>query len=84
MFHLQALDAYHELENDLRNLQDRIKKSSNEEKTIESEMSSLYDKWEPKLNGLVETISAKFSEFMESIEYVGEVVLSKADKVSFK
>lgn len=45
-------------------------------------MSSLYDKWEPKLNGLVETISAKFSEFMESIEYVGEVVLSKADKVS--
>ncbi|EDV40819.1 uncharacterized protein Dana_GF23727 [Drosophila ananassae] len=78
-----ALDAYHELENDLRNLQDRIKKSSNEEKTIESEMSSLYDKWEPKLNGLVETISAKFSEFMESIEYVGEVVLSKADKYDF-
>ncbi|XP_017101542.2 structural maintenance of chromosomes protein 5 [Drosophila bipectinata] len=79
----EALLVYHELENEVKRLQDSIMRSSNEEKTIESNMSRLFEKWEPKLNGLVETISAKFSEFMESIEYIGEVVLSRADKYDF-
>ncbi|KAH8259548.1 hypothetical protein KR026_006182 [Drosophila bipectinata] len=83
LFNFQALLVYHELENEVKRLQDSIMRSSNEEKTIESNMSRLFDKWEPKLNGLVETISAKFSEFMESIEYIGEVVLSRADKYDF-
>jgi len=70
------------LQNEVKRLEEGIQESVDQAKTIETEMSNLYDKWEPKLASLVETISTKFSEFMESIEYVGEVVLSKTDKVS--
>lgn len=44
-------------------------------------MITLYNKWEPQLTKLIETINNKFSEFMESLSYVGEVVLSRKDKV---
>ncbi|EDV52678.2 structural maintenance of chromosomes protein 5 [Drosophila erecta] len=79
----EAIDSYQELQNEVKKLDEGIKESVNQAKSMESEMSNLYDKWEPKLNSLVETISTKFSEFMQSIEYVGEVVLSKTDKYDF-
>ncbi|KAH8286139.1 hypothetical protein KR054_003225 [Drosophila jambulina] len=78
----ETMDSYQELQNEVKMMEDKIQRSVDEAKTIESEMSQLYDQWEPRLTSLVETISTKFSEFMESIEYVGEVVLSKSDKVS--
>nr|CAD29584.1 SMC5 protein [Drosophila melanogaster] len=76
----EAISSYQGLQNEVKQLEEGIQESVNQAKSIESGMSNLYDKWEPKLNSLVETISTKFSEFMESIEYVGEVVLSKTDK----
>ncbi|XP_017042443.2 LOW QUALITY PROTEIN: structural maintenance of chromosomes protein 5 [Drosophila ficusphila] len=79
----EAIDSYQQLQNEVKRLEEGITDSVNQAKTIESQMSNLYDKWEPKLTSLVETISTKFSEFMESIEYVGEVVLSKTDKFDF-
>ncbi|KAH8322040.1 hypothetical protein KR059_000920 [Drosophila kikkawai] len=79
----ETLDSYQELQNEVKTMEDNIQRSVDEAKTIESEMSQLYDRWEPKLTSLVETISTKFSEFMESIEYVGEVVLSMSDKYDF-
>ncbi|XP_016959600.1 structural maintenance of chromosomes protein 5 [Drosophila biarmipes] len=79
----EAIDSYQQLQNEVKRLEEGILESANQAKTIETEMSNLYDKWEPKLTSLVETISTKFSEFMESIEYVGEVVLSKSDRYDF-
>ncbi|XP_017034528.2 structural maintenance of chromosomes protein 5 [Drosophila kikkawai] len=79
----ETLGSYQELQNEVKMMEDNIQRSVDEAKTIESEMSQLYNRWEPKLTSLVETISTKFSEFMESIEYVGEVVLSKSDKYDF-
>nr|AAQ22436.1 RE65864p [Drosophila melanogaster] len=79
----EAISSYQGLQNEVKQLEEGIQESVNQAKSIESGMSNLYDKWEPKLNSLVETISTKFSEFMESIEYVGEVVLSKTDKYDF-
>ncbi|XP_016987937.1 structural maintenance of chromosomes protein 5 [Drosophila rhopaloa] len=79
----EAIDSYQQLQNEVQKLEEGIQESVNQAKTIESEMSNLYDKWEPKLTSLVETISTKFSEFMASIEYVGEVILSKTDKFDF-
>ncbi|EDW44387.1 structural maintenance of chromosomes protein 5 [Drosophila sechellia] len=79
----EAISSYQQLQNEVKELEEGIQESVNQAKSIESGMSNLYDKWEPKLNSLVETISTKFSEFMESIEYVGEVVLSKTDKYDF-
>ncbi|KAI8041284.1 structural maintenance of chromosomes protein 5 [Drosophila gunungcola] len=79
----EAIDSYQQLQNEVKLMEESIQQSVNQAKTIESEMSNLYDIWEPKLNTLVETISTKFSEFMASIEYVGEVVLSKTDKFDF-
>ncbi|XP_017128145.1 structural maintenance of chromosomes protein 5 [Drosophila elegans] len=79
----EAIDSYQQLQNEVKLMEESIQQSVNQAKTIESEMSNLYDIWEPKLNTLVETISTKFSEFMASIDYVGEVVLSKTDKFDF-
>ncbi|XP_017072488.1 structural maintenance of chromosomes protein 5 [Drosophila eugracilis] len=79
----EAIDSYQQLQNEVKTLEEGIQKSVSQAKNIESEMSNLYDKWVLKLTSLVETISTKFSEFMESIEYVGEVVLSKTDKFDF-
>ncbi|KAH8360388.1 hypothetical protein KR200_003851 [Drosophila serrata] len=79
----ETLDNYQELKNEVTLIQDNIQRFIDETNTIESEMSQLYDQWEPKLTSLVETISTKFSEFMQSIEYVGEVILSKSDKYDF-
>ncbi|KAH8295721.1 hypothetical protein KR018_005816 [Drosophila ironensis] len=80
----EVVKSFRELENEIKSLMESIQSGSSREKTMEAEMSNLYDKWEPKLTSLVETISAKFSEFMESIEYVGEVVLSMDDKFDFE
>ncbi|XP_020816234.1 structural maintenance of chromosomes protein 5 [Drosophila serrata] len=79
----ETLDNYQELKNEVTLMKDNIQRFIDETNTIESEMSQLYDQWEPKLTSLVETISTKFSEFMQSIEYVGEVILSKSDKYDF-
>lgn len=54
---------------------------SNQEKNIDAEIITLYNNWEPQLTKLIETINNKFSEFMDSLSYVGEVVLSRKDKV---
>lgn len=59
-----------------------IDHKANLEKNVESEISNLFGKWEPRLTNLIETISTKFGEFMESISYIGEVVLSRKDIVS--
>ncbi|KAH8258805.1 hypothetical protein KR038_009819 [Drosophila bunnanda] len=79
----ETIDSYQELQNEVKMMKENIQRSIDEAKTIESEMSQLYDRWEPRLTTLVETISTKFSEFMQSIEYVGEVVLSKSDIYDF-
>ncbi|XP_039487674.1 structural maintenance of chromosomes protein 5 [Drosophila santomea] len=79
----EAIDSYQQLHNEVQQLEEGIQESVNQAKSMEQEMSSLYNKWEPKLNSLVDTISTKFSEFMEAIEYVGEVVLFKTDKYDF-
>lgn len=65
----------------MEQLKKLIEGKSNEEKNVEAEISILYNKWEPQLTALIETINKKFSEFMDSIAYVGEVVLSRNDKV---
>ncbi|KAH8370365.1 hypothetical protein KR093_003157, partial [Drosophila rubida] len=79
----EAISDFQQRQEQVELLKQIIKQKTNQEKNVDSEICTLFNNWEPKLNKLVETISTKFSEFMESISYVGEVVLSRKDKLDF-
>ncbi|XP_017860819.1 PREDICTED: uncharacterized protein LOC108612447, partial [Drosophila arizonae] len=66
---------------EVEELRKTIEAKSTQEKNLDAVMITLYNKWEPQLTKLIETINKKFSEFMESLSYVGEVILSRKDKV---
>ncbi|XP_041448109.1 structural maintenance of chromosomes protein 5 isoform X2 [Drosophila obscura] len=78
-----TIKDFNELQNEAKSLEELIQVSSHNVKTIETEMSALYEKWKPKLNDLIGTINIKFGEFMESIDYVGEINLSESDPYDF-
>lgn len=80
-FYLQTVDEFRRRQVEVEGLKKVIEQKSNQERNVDNKILSIYNEWEPKLNQLVETISSKFSDFMESISYVGEVVLSRKDKV---
>lgn len=80
-FKLQTVDEFRRRQVEVEELKKVIEQKSNQERNVNDKMRSIYNEWEPKLNQLVETINSKFSDFMESISYVGEVVLSRKDKV---
>ncbi|XP_023031430.1 structural maintenance of chromosomes protein 5 [Drosophila willistoni] len=79
----ETITQYEQLQAEVNQLKEKIYASANQGKTVESRMNVIYDQWEPKLLNLIDGISSKFSDFMESIDYVGEVVLTKADKYDF-
>ncbi|XP_064544935.1 structural maintenance of chromosomes protein 5 [Drosophila montana] len=79
----EAIADFRQRQNEVEQLKKLIEGKSNDEKNVEAEISILYNKWEPQLTALIETINKKFSEFMDSIAYVGEVVLSRNDKNDF-
>ncbi|XP_017141834.1 structural maintenance of chromosomes protein 5 [Drosophila miranda] len=78
-----VIKDFNELQNDAKALEELILESLNAGKTLESDMSALYESWIPKLHDLISTINNKFGEFMESIDYVGEINLAKSDKFDF-
>ncbi|XP_034659399.1 structural maintenance of chromosomes protein 5 [Drosophila subobscura] len=78
-----TIKDFNELQNDAKALEELIQVSSLNEKTIETEMTALYERWKPKLDELIKTINEKFGEFMESIDYVGEINLSHAETFDF-
>lgn len=78
---MQAVNEFRHRQVEVEELKKVIEQKSNQERNVDDKILSLYNEWEPKLNQLVETISSKFSDFMESISYVGEVVLSRKEKV---
>ncbi|KAH8299636.1 hypothetical protein KR044_003821, partial [Drosophila immigrans] len=80
----EAIADFQQRQEQVELLKQIIEQKTNQEKNVDTEISTLYNNWEPKLNNLIETISTKFSEFMESISYVGEVLLSRKDKLDFK
>ncbi|KAH8396756.1 hypothetical protein KR215_003906, partial [Drosophila sulfurigaster] len=80
----QAVADFQQRQEQVKLLKQIIDQKTNQEKNVDGEITTLFNNWEPKLNNLIETISAKFSEFMESMSYVGEVVLSRNDKHDFK
>lgn len=80
-FIMQAVNEFRRRQVEVEELKKVIEQKSNQERNVDDKILSLYNEWEPKLNQLVETISSKFSDFMESISYVGEVVLSRKEKV---
>ncbi|KAM8707516.1 hypothetical protein ACLKA7_005060 [Drosophila subpalustris] len=75
----EAITDFHQRQEQVQELKKLIDHKANLEKNVESEISNLFSKWEPRLTNLIETISTKFGAFMESISYVGEVVLSRKD-----
>ncbi|ALC44295.1 Smc5 [Drosophila busckii] len=79
----EALNEYRQTEAIVEELRKSIEEKSNQERNVESEITALFNEWEPKLIKLIDTISGKFSEFMESISYVGEVILTRKDKLDF-
>ncbi|XP_030375242.1 structural maintenance of chromosomes protein 5 isoform X2 [Scaptodrosophila lebanonensis] len=78
----EAIANYQRRKQEVDNLKQIVQRKAGQGKNIENKIQEIYNNWERKLNALIETISNKFSEFMESISYVGEVVLCKKDKVS--
>ncbi|XP_060660787.1 structural maintenance of chromosomes protein 5 [Drosophila nasuta] len=80
----QAIADFQQRQEQVKLLKQIIDQKTNQEKNVDGQITALFNNWEPKLNNLIETISAKFSEFMESMSYIGEVVLSRNDKHDFK
>lgn len=78
---MQTVDEFRRRQVEVEELKKVIQQKSNQERNVDDKIRSIFNEWEPKLNQLVETISSKFSDFMESISYVGEVVLSRKEKV---
>lgn len=78
---LQTVEEFRRRQVEVEELKKVIQQKSNQERNVDDKIRSIFNEWEPKLNQLVETISSKFSDFMESISYVGEVVLSRKEKV---
>lgn len=83
LFITQTVNEFRRRQVEVEELKKVIAQKNNQERNVDDKILSLYNEWEPKLNQLVETISRKFSDFMESISYVGEVVLSRKEKVYF-
>ncbi|EDV90246.1 GH23715 [Drosophila grimshawi] len=80
----EVLTNYHQRQANVEQLKKSIENKSIQEKNVEAEILNVFNKWEPQLTQLIETINAKFSEFMDSIEYVGEVVLSRKEAIDFE
>ncbi|KAH8405322.1 hypothetical protein KR222_005352, partial [Zaprionus bogoriensis] len=79
----ESVNDYRQRQAQVEELKKNIEQKRNQEQNVDAQIESLYNEWVPKLNDLVETISTKFSEFMESISYIGEVVLSQKEKNDF-
>ncbi|EDW19752.2 uncharacterized protein Dmoj_GI11335 [Drosophila mojavensis] len=79
----EAIAEFRHRQAEVEELRKTIEAKSTQEKNLDAVMITLYNKWEPQLTKLIETINNKFSEFMESLSYVGEVVLSRKDKSDF-
>ncbi|TDG38876.1 hypothetical protein AWZ03_014702 [Drosophila navojoa] len=79
----EAIADYQRRQAEVEELRKTIEAKSTQEKNLDAVMSTLFNQWEPQLIKLIETINNKFSEFMDSLSYVGEVVLSRKDKSDF-
>lgn len=79
----EEITDFNQRQEQVEQLKKKIEQQVYQEKNVESEITNLFNIWEPRLNNLIETINTKFGEFMESISYVGEVLLSRNDKHDF-
>ena len=51
---------------------------------IAADIKSIFDIWFPEITKLVNTINQHFGDFMDSMNYVGEIQLIKQNEVCYK
>lgn len=61
----------------------QIESNENGDKNYNTEIKTIFDKWFPKIERIIFTINSHFSNFMQSMGYVGEVKLIRKEEVYF-
>ncbi|GAB0099573.1 Structural maintenance of chromosomes protein 5 [Sergentomyia squamirostris] len=70
---------YEERQRKIESLLEKISSRTEDQQKINREIEELHERWFPKINRIVDIINEKFSQFMASMDYAGEVALTKKD-----
>lgn len=83
IFHLyfQILREYEEIQNNIQNLTEYVKKKSIVLEQMTKEIEKLKEKWLKPLGQLVEKINSNFSSYFFEMDCAGEVTLSHGENV---
>lgn len=72
---------YDEKRREAECLKEQIESNEIGDNNYISEIKLLYDKWFPEISKVIMTINSHFSDFMQSMGYVGEIKLIRKDEV---
>ncbi|KNC24700.1 hypothetical protein FF38_10971 [Lucilia cuprina] len=79
----EIVREFDERRNDVESLKKKISTNELGDNNYNTEIKSIFDKWFPQINNVIMTINSHFSDFMQSMNYVGEVKLVRKEEFDF-
>uniref|UniRef100_A0A182QYD2 Structural maintenance of chromosomes protein 5 n=1 Tax=Anopheles farauti TaxID=69004 RepID=A0A182QYD2_9DIPT len=79
----QAANEYAQKQRQLEQLKSGVANSARDVAQLEQEMAQLHDRWYPALQRVVQNINGKFSHFMSSMGFAGEVELIRQEERNY-
>ncbi|XP_050458298.1 structural maintenance of chromosomes protein 5 [Cataglyphis hispanica] len=76
-----VLHEYEEIQNNIQNLTEFIKKKTTKLEEMTKEIKRLKDKWLPLLEQLIERINTNFSSYFSAMDCAGEVTLAHGEDI---
>ncbi|TMW47322.1 hypothetical protein DOY81_007602 [Sarcophaga bullata] len=77
----EIVREYDEKKKEVEHLKGQIQNNELGDKNYVKEIKAVYNKWYPKIFEIISTINSHFSDFMQSMGYVGEVKLIRKEEV---
>ncbi|XP_053668362.1 structural maintenance of chromosomes protein 5 [Anopheles marshallii] len=75
-----AADEYEQMKRLLEQLRGAVASSDQQIASLEQDMEQLHERWFPEVQRVVQNINAKFSHFMSSMGFAGEIELIRQEK----
>ncbi|KAM7356002.1 structural maintenance of chromosomes 5 [Cochliomyia hominivorax] len=79
----EIVREYDEKRKDAESLKKQIENNEVGDQNYNTKIKSIFDGWYPKIEQIIFTINGHFSDFMQSMGYVGEVKLVKKEEFDF-
>lgn len=61
-----------------------IEEAKNGDNNFQLQIEAIYNEWIPEINNIVEVLNKNFGNFMQNMDYVGEVLLARKDQLDFE